>query len=229
MMQELGIIHLEVIVTTMIGGRTCNNDYIAPSEKRSNLARAGERYIDRRVTGWGGVVFLLLNQIITLAPTKVVAEQQSASVAVRRPACPSKDFPRFFDTFAESAEIQKAFTQLPLTHGLLDLLADPPKFSRRKIVSFETIPSYNPEDSGAIFPTQAVRVKFRSFISMEIEVSGHLVATWRRYTPGDIYVGAGVNSVSVVLGVEDTGVSVRYRFHRLKNCWYLYAIDDNST
>jgi hypothetical protein len=59
------------------------------------------------------VIVVLLNQII-FEPTKVAAEQQPTSVTASRRACPSRDFTRFFDAFAESAEIQKAFTQLPL-------------------------------------------------------------------------------------------------------------------
>jgi hypothetical protein len=211
----------------MMSRRTFATDCTAAYQS-SNFAHAG---VDHHVTDWvryAVAIFLLFNQI-AFEPNKAIAEQQSAKVTASRPACPSTDFTTFFDGFAESAEIQKAFTQLPLTYGLLDLLEDPPKFSRRKIVSFEAIPSYDPEHFGTIFPTQAVRAKFRNFISMEIEAGGHRVATWRRYTPGDINVGTGVNSVSIILGVEDTGVSVGYRFHRLKNCWYLYAIDDNST
>jgi hypothetical protein len=68
------------------------------------------------------------------------------------------------------------------------------------------------------------------FISMGNVASGHRVEAWHRYTAGaNIGVGTGVNGVSVLLGIEDTGFSVDYRFHRLKNCWYMYEINDNST
>ena len=185
------------------------------------------RWTSRRDFWHVVVILILLNQTI-FKPTKIAAEEQPTNVTANRPACPSKEFTRFFDTFSESAEIQKTFTQLPLIYGLR--LEYPPKLSKRKIASFEEIPSYDPEHFGAIFPTQAVRDEFGNFISMVIDADDHRVAAWRRYTAGaNIKVGAGVNSVSAVLGVEGTGVSVRYRFHRLKNCWYLYEIDDNST
>jgi hypothetical protein len=160
--------------------------------------------IDHRVTHWvryAVVIFLLLNQI-ALPPDKAVAEQQSAKVTASRPACPSKDFTKFFDAFAESAEIQKTFTQLPLTYGLLHLSEF--KFSRRRIASFEMIPSYNTEDSGAIFPTLGVRTKFGNLIYMG-NGAGNRTAIWRRHT-------AGANA--------DEGSN---------NCWKLYAIDDRST
>jgi hypothetical protein len=188
---------------------------------------------DDRVADWARyavVIFLLLNQI-ALAPNKAIAEQQSAKVTASRSACPSKDFTKFFDAFAENVEIQKTFTQLPLTYGLLDLSEIPlPKFSRRKIASFDMIPSYNTEDSGAIFPTQAVRVKFNNLIYMGNGSGVYQAATWRDYTAGaNVNIGTGVNSVSVLLTIENTAVGIYYRFHRSNKCWTLYEIDDRST
>ena len=44
---------------------------------------------------------------------------QSASAATT-PACPSEKFEPFFKAYSESAAVQKAFTEYPLAHVLLD-------------------------------------------------------------------------------------------------------------
>lgn len=51
---------------------------------------------------------------------------QPASAATS-PACPSEKFEPFFKAYAESAAVQKAFTEYPLAHILLDHSKDKPR------------------------------------------------------------------------------------------------------
>jgi hypothetical protein len=70
---------------------------------------------------------------------------KGASIVVN-PQCPSQEFSGFLDAFAESVEIQKAFTRFPLKRQQLDLDAEPePKPILRSLsrehVRFPIIPN----------------------------------------------------------------------------------------
>ncbi len=61
------------------------------------------------------------------------------------PACPSQKFEPFFKAYAESAAVQKAFTEYPLAHILLDHSSEKPREIKVALpkakVTFPVIPS----------------------------------------------------------------------------------------
>ena len=60
--------------------------------------------------------------LASMAATLLLSQAaQAAPVA----ACPAAAFPAFFPKFADSAAVQKAFTDYPLAHVLLDHAAQP--------------------------------------------------------------------------------------------------------
>ena len=78
---------------------------------------------------------------ILLLPALLFA--QSALAA--SPACPSQQFEPFFKAYTESAVVQKAFTEYPLAHVLLDHSSEKPRqikvvLPKAKVV-FPLIPS----------------------------------------------------------------------------------------
>jgi hypothetical protein len=62
---------------------------------------------------------------LVLPATFALLLAQSASAAT--PACPSEKFETFFKAYSESATVQKAFTEYPLAHILLDHANDKPR------------------------------------------------------------------------------------------------------
>ncbi|NMO15242.1 hypothetical protein HPC49_01800 [Pyxidicoccus fallax] len=113
--------------------------------------------------------------------------------------CPSQDFSEFIEAFAESTEIQRAFTSYPLEIQQLDLKAEPePRpFTRsleRHQVEFPVLPGQSE----------------RKAKSLELRVnplaSGH---------------------AELVLWKRDTDYQVSY-FFRKNACWELERIEDGA-
>ena len=63
---------------------------------------------------------------LMISATIALLLAQSASGATA-PACPSEKFEPFFKAYAESAAVQKAFTEYPLAHVLLDHSSEKPR------------------------------------------------------------------------------------------------------
>lgn len=83
--------------------------------------------------------------LLTLAAGCLIAQAgQAAPAKAHAPACPSAQFPAFFAAYADSAALQKAFTDYPLAHVLLDHAAEPAREVsvqlQRDKLSFPLIP-----------------------------------------------------------------------------------------
>jgi hypothetical protein len=165
-----------------------------------------------------------------LAGTPAKADSGSSSVrssgaAPQKLACPSLDFRKFFDAFAQEPSIQRRFTRFPLTYGKVEMLSPGDPFERRKIRAFEAVPTFSTKDGGSIFPSRKLRARENFEIQMKDGTDEDFENT--EAEKGD--VGVNSSGVIVVLYEADTGFHIYYRFRRRLDCWYLVEIDDKST
>lgn len=113
-------------------------------------------------------------------------------------ACPSAKFPAFFAAFADSVPVQKAFTDYPLAHVLLDHAVQPAREIKVQLqkdkLSFPLIPPRTQRKrAGLAFRTDDVTEQ----------------------------------NAKVSLFKEDTGYQVVYFFHK-DGCWKLERKEDRS-
>ncbi|WP_426103602.1 hypothetical protein [Massilia sp. TSP1-1-2] len=84
-----------------------------------------------------------MKALLMLPATIALLLAQPAFAAA--PACPSDKFEPFFKAYAESAAVQKAFTEYPLAHVLLDHSAEKPRAIKVALpqakLSFPLLPS----------------------------------------------------------------------------------------
>lgn len=122
---------------------------------------------------------------------------QTAQAAA--PACPSARFPVFFARYADSIALQKAFTDDPLAHVMLDHAAQPePRQVKTELPRARL--------SFPLVPPKAVRQQQRLAIR---------------------YGEASASNASATLFKEDTGYQVTY-FFRNDGCWKLERREDLS-
>lgn len=114
-------------------------------------------------------------------------------------ACPSLEFGRFLKAFAESADVQRAFTRFPLVRRHIDKSATPEPAPAEEQLQAEKV-------SFPLFPNDEARA--RQGFSMRV----------RERSP---------RRVEVVLWEEDTGHQIAFTFER-NGCWRLVLIDDQS-
>ncbi len=181
----------------------------------------------KRTRGIAGLIWPAVIGLLALTPSASHGEsaqlpRQAAGGRLSSGAnCPSQDFGEFLRSFAESVEIQRRFTQLPLIHTLRDL-DPPPKLITTKIAVFEKIEPNFPEDNGSVFPSAATRSARDYSIVVKNGTSGYFSIEEARRSN----VGAKARGASVFLYIENTDSGVYYRFKRERNCWFLYEIDD---
>jgi hypothetical protein len=116
----------------------------------------------------------------------------------KAPACPSDKFPAFFAAYADSAALQKTYTDYPLAHVLLDHSKAEPKEIKVQLpkakLSFPLIPPRaERKRAGLALRTDEVTEK----------------------------------TAKVSLFKEDTGYQVVY-FFRKDSCWKLERKEDRS-
>jgi hypothetical protein len=122
-----------------------------------------------------------------------------ATGAASVPTCPSSDFARFLEAFAEDVALQAAFTRFPLAMRRLDPAADPePRPVERQAAREEV--------ALPLFPSRQARE--RQHLQMEVTVPGSTVR-------------------EVILRGEDDGRRIVLRFEK-GACWRLILIDDQS-
>lgn len=139
------------------------------------------------------------------AATATDAQGQNTAVGAGRreglgEACPSMEFPTFFDAFMERNAIQNAFTRWPLTSTSIDAEAQPePAPVTRRIARHQ-----------ARFPllTTAQRA---AQDGLELSVRE-----------------LGDRRAMVAYTKPDTDYQVIYRFELAGDCWYLTSIQDDS-
>jgi hypothetical protein len=117
----------------------------------------------------------------------------------KAPACPSASFPAFFAAYADSVALQKAYTDYPLAHVLLDHSSEPePREIKVQLpkakLTFPLIP-----------PAGARKREGLAFRTDEVSA----------------------NNAKVMLFKEDTGYQVAY-FFRKDGCWKLERKEDRS-
>jgi hypothetical protein len=156
--------------------------------------------------------------------TADMAPAPSADSAKRAATCPSEDFTEFLRAFAESADVQRRFTHLPLIYGKLDLDEDPPEFTKRKIKSFDEIPTRDPAE-GIIFPNKNARLEGNySFVT-----KNGANAEFHVQKQEQSNVGVGVNGVSVNVFIEETNVTIKISLSQaqplLGACWDRRHVD----
>lgn len=115
-------------------------------------------------------------------------------------ACPSMEFPTFFDAFMERNAIQNAFTRWPLTSTSIDAQAQPePAPVTRRIARHQ-----------ARFPLLST-VQRATQDGLELSVRE-----------------LGDRRAMVTYAKPDTDYQVIYRFELAGDCWYLTSIQDDS-
>jgi hypothetical protein len=138
----------------------------------------------------------------SIAPLALAGMLAHAGLAMaapaKAPACPSASFPVFFAAYADSVALQKAFTDYPLAHVLLDHSAEQPREIKVQLpkakLSFPLIPpAATRKRAGLAFRTDEV----------------------------------SAGSAKVMLFKEDTGYQVAY-FFRKDGCWKLERKEDRS-
>jgi hypothetical protein len=134
--------------------------------------------------------------LASLGATLMLAQVAQAAPAA---GCPAAAFPAFFPKFADSAAVQKAFTDYPLAHVLLDHAAKPgPREIKVQVtkakLAFPLIP-----------PAQERK---RAKLALRIDE-------------------AGATSARATLLNEDKGYQMVYIF-RKDACWKLERIEDRS-
>lgn len=153
---------------------------------------------------------------IRIDPLPSAETPSSSAATTAKPACPSQDFAEFVDAFAESADVQKQRTRIPLVYGrmnaeLLGTAREDEAFSRRRIKSFEKIPLLDPDDGGRIFFSKVKRTKNR----LEMQIGATSDEPERATT--------------AIVFLPDTGFRLIYRFIKTEDCFTLIGIDDPST
>ena len=114
-------------------------------------------------------------------------------------ACPAQKFPAFFASYADSVSVQKAFTDYPLAHIVLDHAAQPePREMKLKLARAKL--------SFPLLPGAAERK--RAGLSLKVDE-------------------ADTRKARATLSKEDTGYKVVY-FFRKDACWKLERIEDRS-
>jgi hypothetical protein len=137
-----------------------------------------------------------------LLPLALAGLLANAGVAMaapaKAPACPSEKFPAFFAAYADNVALQKAFTDYPLAHVLLDHAKAEAKEIKvqlpREKLSFPLIPARaERKRAGLAFRTDEVTEQ----------------------------------NAKVSLFKEDTGYQMVYFFHK-DGCWKLERKEDRS-
>ena len=130
---------------------------------------------------------------------KMVMVLLAMGAATAQAACPAQQFPAFFAKYADSVPVQKAYTDYPLAHIMLDHAAQPgPREMKLKLAKAKlTFP---------LIPAAAERKRAGLAFKM-----------------GD----ADQRKASAILFKEDTGYQVVYVF-RKDACWKLERIEDRS-
>lgn len=121
----------------------------------------------------------------------------SAAGQVRRAACPSDKLADFFQAFAESPELQRAYTASTVETAFVDWNAQP-------------------EPAESVEPILREKLHFPIVPNQDAQRQGGL-----RYREA----AGGENRVIVVLEVPDTDMQLRYTFRR-DSCWTLIKIVD---
>ncbi|MDR6294471.1 hypothetical protein E9232_007025 [Inquilinus ginsengisoli] len=121
------------------------------------------------------------------------------AVAQAATACPSQDFKAFYAAFADSAELQRAFTARPLASDTIDAAADPEPRTVTTMLDGAAL-------AFPVLPTAAERKHDR----LETRIAT-LSAT----------------EFEVTLAVADTDQQLRFLFRKTA-CWELYRKADDS-
>jgi len=158
-------------------------------------------------TRWSRI--LALAALLALAGCDMASNSPPAAAAQEKPspaaapataatACPSQDFDAFLAAFADSAQVQRAFTQRPLRSESVDANADP-----------EPKPVTAMLDGDALkFPLMASRAKQQAegLVLSQTELNG---------------------DKQVLLAKPDTDYQLSF-FFRKGECWTLYRMRDDS-
>ncbi|HEY7300333.1 MAG TPA: hypothetical protein VH684_20765 [Xanthobacteraceae bacterium] len=153
---------------------------------------------------------LVAVSVLVTACTGTKSVQQIAETTKASVACPSQDFSKFLQTFSDSADVQRQFTSLPLEYvrleaGYGDL---PPKM----FATFEEIPGFDRQNGGTILRPKTTRAKEHIFFN---DVTGEHPN--ERKSPNDRVA---------MLGINNTGYVIYYRFAKSEGCWFLRGIHD---
>jgi hypothetical protein len=178
----------------------------------------GCSHITRRSVSATGIAITMALALAGCWETTTTVPAPELAAVNPRDACPAQSFSAFIDAFAESAELQRRYTRIPLEHGRLDLdmairqgASEDQAFTTRTIHSFDEIPFLDRKDGGRIFPSRKKRLKKHFEIRMEPDDERHS------------------NHVIAAIYIPDTGVWVQFRFMKTENCWNLAVVDDRST
>lgn len=132
-----------------------------------------------------------------------ITSQQASSVSTKKQlACPTQNFSDFLDIFSESEEVQKAFTQYPLTKQQINFDAKPYPKLYTKNLGYQQI-------SFPLVPDEATReAKSLSFIIDQDSI-------------GAVRKGKAFLT-------SYTGMYITYSFEKKKGCWRLTSMNDQS-
>lgn len=124
----------------------------------------------------------------------------AAPAKAKDATCPSQKFSAFFTAFSDSVPVQKAFTDYPLAHVMLDFAVEPEPRQINKQLPMSKL-------SFPLMPPKTVRTKQGLAFRVDQETD---------------------KAAKVTLFKEDTGYQVGYYF-RKDGCWKLERKEDLST
>lgn len=148
------------------------------------------------------LIFFICSHAYALDPASHPTRQASGGNQI---ACPSRDFSEFIKVFSESKEVQMMFTKYPLKYvQVLDAASEPVPKESIKFLSKEEIK----------FPVLLDR---QGLIRYGLKLNDKKI-------DDETYIAIETSS-----GEKSLGHYVEYKFKRIKNCWRLTEINDQST
>ena len=143
-------------------------------------------------------LFLLVASL-TACDLQTTSAPSASAVEAAANRCPSRTFEGFFAAFADSADLQRAFTRWPLRSDSVDARAEPEPKPITKMLSVEAL--------------EVPLVPSRQQVADEgLEIS---------------FKTSG-NDTVVELIKPETDYMVSYYFERAGDCWRLYRKNDAS-
>jgi hypothetical protein len=146
---------------------------------------------------------LLLVTACSFFSSAAVAQSVKAPAA-KQLECPSSDFRKFSDAFADSVLVQRRFTRFPLEYRFLDTSTMDAVEKTRMIASFD-----KPPFKFGFFSSWS----YRKAMGFETKIDDSTA------NPGE---------AELILFKPDTDEVVAYRFRKDHACWALYLIDNKT-
>ena len=218
----------QVLIGVLIG-QVLVDQAIAAPKSTQNKAVASKAETSKAVASKPVASKSEASKTETSKPESPKSESSKASAQKASAKCPSQDFGRFMDSFADSPNVQRRFTRLPLEYGqVIEQVVAPVEsgdpeqareFALQTIEAFDKIPLFDRREGGRIFPSRSKRNREDLVILQERGMRENPEFPDERDSPDDDVV---------LMFTGSAGHGVYFRFSRSVNCWFLEAIHDKS-